>query len=43
MRVKLRESDKLGAPKCELEIGTCHLPLHGLSHEPLQLLTHTTT
>ena len=19
---------------CELEIGTCHLPLHGLNHEP---------
>jgi len=25
--------------KCELEMGTCHLPLHGLTHEPLQLLT----
>ena len=24
---------------CELKIGTCHLPLHGLNHELLQLLT----
>ena len=24
---------------CELEIKTCHLPLQGLNHEPLQLLT----
>lgn len=24
---------------CELEMGTCRLPLHGLTHEPLQLLT----
>ena len=24
---------------CELEIGTCHLPLHVLNHEPLQLPT----
>ena len=28
----------MGEP-CELEIGTCHLPLHGLNDEPLQLLT----
>ena len=27
---------------CELEFGTCHQPLHGLNHEPLQLLTHST-
>ena len=24
---------------CELEIGICHLPLHVLNREPLQLLT----
>ena len=23
---------------CELETGSCHLPIHGLNHEPLQLL-----
>ena len=28
----------MGEP-CELEIGTCPLPLHGLNHELLYLLT----
>ena len=27
---------------CQLEIDTCHLPLQGLNHEPLQLLTFNT-
>ena len=28
----------MGEP-CELETGNCHLPLHRLNHEPVQLLT----
>ena len=27
---------------CELKFGTCHQPLHGLKHEPLQLPTRNT-
>ena len=27
---------------CELKSGTCHQPLHGVKHEPLQLPTHST-
>ena len=29
-------------PSCQLKIGTCHLPLQGLHHEQLQLLTFNT-
>lgn len=28
------EGDKDREEVCELETGTCHLPLHGLEHEP---------
>ena len=28
--------------RCELETGTCHLPLHGLNHEPLWMPTLNT-
>ena len=28
--------------QCELETGTCHLPLPRMNHEPLQLLTLNT-
>ena len=31
---------KLFTKQCELEFGTCHHSLHGLSHEPLQPPTH---
>ena len=27
---------------CELKFGTCHQPLHGVEHEPLQLPTFST-
>ena len=27
---------------CELKFGTCHQPLRGVEHEPLQLQTHST-
>ena len=36
------QSDTNLSAVCELEFGTCHLPLHGLNHEPLQLLTCST-
>ena len=32
------EYTTMGKP-CEPEVGTCHLPLHRVRHEPLQLLT----